>query len=58
MGDENYSFEDFENDSAEYYSKNQLEPFLYKLQNILYPNPEFLSESILKVLYLVKLILQ
>lgn len=46
MGDENYSFEDFENDSAEYYSKNQLEPFLYKLQNILYPNPEFLSESI------------
>jgi hypothetical protein len=44
--DENYSFEDFENDSAEYYSKNQLEPFLYKLHNILYPNPEFLSESI------------
>lgn len=55
MGDENYSFEDFENDSAEYYSKNQLEPFLYKLQNILYPNPEFLSESIPENIHLHKI---
>lgn len=43
--DEQYSFSDFETDSAEWFSKNKEEPFIYKMNNILYPNPEFLSES-------------
>jgi hypothetical protein len=41
----NYSFDDFESDSAEWFSKNKEEPFIYKINDILYPNPEFLSES-------------
>lgn len=44
--DVTYLFSDFEKDHAEWFTKNQEEPFLYKLTNILYPNPEFLSESI------------
>lgn len=43
--DEQYLFDDFETDSAEWFSKNKEEPFIYKMNNILYPNPEFLSES-------------
>lgn len=42
----NYLFSDFENDHAMWFTKNQKEPFLYKLTNVLYPNPEFLSESV------------
>jgi len=44
--DSTYLFSDFEKDHAEWFTKNQEEPFLYKLKDILYPNPEFLSESI------------
>ena len=44
--DANYLFSDFEKDHAEWFTKNQEEPFLYKLKDILYPNPEFLSESV------------
>ena len=44
--DANYLFSDFEKDNAEWFTKNQKEPFLYKLTNVLYPNPEFLSESV------------
>lgn len=40
-----YSYSDFESDSAEWFSKNKEEPFIYKITDILYPNPEFLSES-------------
>ena len=43
--DDNYSYSDFESDSAEWFSKNKEEPFIYKMNKILYPNPEFLSES-------------
>lgn len=43
--DDQYSFADFETESAEWFSKNKEEPFIYKMNNILYPNPEFLSES-------------
>jgi len=43
---ESYSLSDYENDNAAFFSKNQEEPFLYKLTNVLYPNPEFLSDSI------------
>ena len=41
-----YSFTDYEKDNAELFSKNQEEPFLYKLTDVLYPNPEFLSVTI------------
>jgi hypothetical protein len=44
--DVTYLFSDFEKDHAEWFTKNQEEPFLYKLKDILYPNPEFLSESV------------
>jgi hypothetical protein len=44
--DATYLFSDFEKDHAEWFTKNQEEPFLYKLKDILYPNPEFLSESV------------
>lgn len=43
--DEQYSYSDFESDSAQWFSKNKEEPFIYKMNNILYPNPEFLSDS-------------
>lgn len=43
--DEQYLFDDFESESVEWFSKNKEEPFIYKMNNILYPNPEFLSES-------------
>jgi hypothetical protein len=43
--DDQYSYSDFETDSAEWFSKNKEEPFIYKMNKILYPNPEFLSES-------------
>ena len=41
-----YSLSDYENDNAKFFSKNQEEPFLYKFTDVLYPNPEFLSDSI------------
>ena len=44
--DATYLFTDFEKDNAEWFTKNQEEPFLYKLKDVLYPNPEFLSESV------------
>ncbi len=44
--DATYLFSDFEKDHAEWFTKNQEEPFLYNLKDILYPNPEFLSYSI------------
>ena len=44
--DYQYSFDDFESESTQWFSKNKEEPFIYKMNNILYPNPEFLSESI------------
>ncbi len=43
--DVQYSFDDFESESVEWFSKNKEEPFIYKINDILYPNPEFLSES-------------
>lgn len=46
LNDATYLFSDFEKDNAEWFTKNQEEPFLYKLKDILYPNPEFLSESV------------
>ena len=46
LNDATYLFSDFEKDHAEWFTKNQEEPFLYKLKDILYPNPEFLSESV------------
>jgi hypothetical protein len=41
--DSDYTFNDYELDNAEFFSKNQEEPFLYKINNVFYPNPEFLS---------------
>lgn len=46
MESSSYSLSDYENDNAEFFSKNQEEPFLHKLTDVLYPNPEFLSDSI------------
>ena len=44
--DTDYSLSDYETDNAEFFSKNQEEPFLHKFKNVLYPNPEFLSDTI------------
>jgi len=41
-----YSSYDYEMDNAAFFSKKQEEPFLHKFKNVLYPNPEFLSNSI------------
>jgi hypothetical protein len=46
MDSSSYSLSDYENDNAKFFSKNQEEPFLYKFTDVLYPNPEFLSDSI------------